>query len=51
MKKKNKKVKECVDYDAMFSEEMIKHLAEMGFKLKSYCDVGNGNISMNFIKE
>ena len=51
MKKKNKKVKERVDYDAMFSEEMIKRITKMGFKLKSYCEVENGNISMNFIKE
>ena len=29
-KKKNKKVKERVDYDAMFSEEMIKRILKWG---------------------
>lgn len=51
MKKKNKKVKERVDYDAMFGEDMIKRLTKMGFKLKSYCDGGNGRIGLNFTKE
>ena len=51
MKKKKKKVKEQVDYDAMFGEEMIKRISEMGFKLESYCDVGNGRIRLNFTKE
>ena len=50
-KKKNKKVNERVDYDAMYGEEMIKRIAKMGFKLKSYGDVGNGRIRLNFIKE
>ena len=45
------KVRERVDYDAMFGEEMIKRIAKMGFKLKSYGDVGNGRISLNFTKE
>ena len=48
---KNKKVRERVDYDAMFGEEMIKRIAKMGFKLKSYCDVGNGRVRLNFTKE
>ena len=51
MKKKNKKDKEQVDYDAMFGEEMIKRISEMGFKLESYCDVGNGRMRWNFTKE
>ena len=51
MKKKNKKVKEQVDYDAMFGEEMIKRISEMVFKLESYCDVGNGRMRLNFTKE
>ena len=51
MKKTNKKVKEDVDYDAMFGEEMIKRITKMGFKLKSYGDVGNGRIRLNFTKE
>ena len=51
MKKKKKKVKEQVDYDAMFGEEMIKRIAKMGFKLESYGDAGNGKIGLNFKKE
>ena len=51
MNKKKKKVKEHVDYDAMFGEEMIKCITKMGFKLKSYCDVENGRIRLNFTKE
>ena len=52
MKNKNKKVKEDVDYDAMFGEEMIKRITKkMGFKFESYCDVGNGRMRLNFTKE
>ena len=51
MKKKKNKVKENVDYDAMYCEEMIKHLSKMGFKLESYGDAGNGKIRLNFTKE
>ena len=51
MKKKNKKDKERVDYDAMFGEEMIKRITKMGFKFESYCDVENGRVRMNFTKE
>lgn len=51
MKKKNKKVNERVDYDAMFGEEMIKRITKMGFKFESYCDVGNGRMRLNFTKE
>ena len=51
MKKKNKKDKERVDYDAMFGEEMIKCITKMGFKLKSYCEVENGRVRLNFTKE
>ena len=50
-KKKNKKVKEHVDYDAMFSEEMIKRISKMGFKLESYGEAGNGKVRLNFTKE
>ena len=45
------KVKERVDYDAMFGEEMIKRITKMGFKFESYCDVGNGRMWLNFTKE
>ena len=45
------KVKERVDYDAMFGEEMIKRITKMGFKLKSYSDGGNGRVRLNFTKE
>ena len=51
MKKKKNKVKENVDYDAMYCEEMIKRLAKKGFKLESYGDAGNGKIRLNFTKE
>ena len=51
MKKKNKKDKERVDYDAMFGEEMIKRITKMGFKLESYGDVGNGRVRLNFTKK
>ena len=51
MKKKNKKDKEHVDYDAMFGEEMIKRITKMGFKFESYCDVGNGRMRLKFTKE
>lgn len=51
MKKKNKKVKEDVDYDAMFGEEMIKRIVKMGFKFESCCDGGNGRVRLNFTKE
>ena len=48
--KKKKKVKERVDYDAMYGEEMIKRIAKMGYKFESYCDVGNGRARLNFTK-
>ena len=51
MKKKKNKVKENVDYDAMYCEEMIKRLAKMGFKLESYGDAGNEKVRLNFTKE
>lgn len=51
MKKKKNKVKENIDYDAMYCKEMIKHLSKMGFKLESYGDAGNGKIRLNFTKE
>ena len=51
MKKKKNKDKENVDYDAMYCEEMIKHLSKMGFKLESYGDVGNGRVRLNFTRE
>ena len=51
MKKKKNKVKENVDYDAMYCEDMIKRLSKMGFKLESYGDAGKGKIGLNFTKE
>ena len=51
MKKKNKKVNERVDYDAMYGEEMIKRITKMGCKLESYGDVGNGRVRLNFTKK
>lgn len=51
MKKKKNKVKENIDYDAMYCKEMIKHLSKMGFKLESYGDVGNGRVRLNFTRE
>ena len=34
MKKKKNKVKENIDYDAMYCEEMMRRLAKKGFKLE-----------------
>ena len=51
MKKKKNKVKENIDYDAMYCEEMMRRLAKKGFKLESYGDAGNGKIGLNFTKE
>lgn len=51
MKKKKNKVKENIDYDAMYCKEMIKCLAKKCFKLESYGDAGNGKIRLNFTKE
>ena len=51
MKKKKNKVKENVDYDAMYCEEMIKRLSKKGFELESYGNDRNGKIRLNFTKE
>ena len=48
---KKKKVKENVDYDVMYCEEMMRCLAKKGFKLESYGDAGNGKVRLNFTKE
>lgn len=51
MKKKKNKVKENVNYDVMYREEMIKRLAKKGFKLESYGYAENGRVRLNFTKE
>ena len=51
MKKKKNKVKENVNYDVMYREEMIRRLVKNGFKLESYGDAGNGKIRLNFTRE